>query len=149
MLMFGGSTDPRTLNSVGFMPLRKIFHEEKCHKRCQNGRANTNSVWLQRNFSALTSILVSNLMGDSGLKWTCSAVFPPPGTTPSDGVTTRPGTAQTSCTWLRKTAEGGGDRLLPTMCCVFFPALGGACSPGSRRGSVRSSAAPPFWQWPC
>lgn len=104
--------------------------------------------------STLTSILVSNLIGDSGLKWTCSAVFPPPGTTPSDGVTTRPGTAQTSCIWFRKTAEDGKDHIswaatIPTMCCLFFPVLGGACSPDSKRGSVQSSAAPPFWRWAC
>lgn len=119
MLMFGGSTDPRTLSSVGLMLRRKIFQEKKKQwekvkrmrkhgiwltpkKKRRGGRGGTHSP---PQFSTLASIRVSNLMGDSGLKWTWSAVFPPLGTTPSDGVTTRPGTAQMSCTWLRWTVE--------------------------------------------
>lgn len=52
----------------------------------------------------LTSILVSNLMTESGMKWILSAAFPPLGSTPSYGLTTMPGRGQTSSTCLEQTA---------------------------------------------
>lgn len=146
ILMFGGSTDPRTLSSVSFMLLRAIFHEEK-KKVIKIDVQTQNLLDSKEKDSFLSSVLHTRLDPgvklDGGLRVEVdlqrrlpSARHHPFGRGHHQ--------AWHCANFLHLTDSGGRRRSTPGW--QQFPrraASSSRCSPGSRRGSVRSSAEPP------
>lgn len=147
MSTFGGSTDPPTVSSMDLMFLRAICNTYTCSVLINLSFFQI-STYLKTHTSShhlsfSTSTLVSNLMTELGLKWILNTVWPPLGTTPSDGLTTMPGRGHTSSTCLTQTQRHWLLGLFDAQ--VSKTSMQTCVAPGSRRGSVHCCVKLQFW----